>query len=84
MREHPLHDAIEHPVDEPTMTALPAPAHTSEHAEVEPAETTAVAAETGTDLPPPLSESNPAPPPVQRVSADDNGPELPLGLPPKS
>lgn len=72
MREHPLHDAIEHPVDEPVMTALPAPN------EPAPAEAAAV---TETELPARASESDPAP--VQRVADEDNGPELPLGLPPK-
>lgn len=77
MREHPLHDAIEHPVDDPVMTALPAPA------EPAPAEAAAVTAGTETDLPTRASENHPVPPPVQRVTDEDNGPELPLGLPPK-
>jgi len=77
MREHPLYDAIEHPAEEPAMTALAAPA------EPAPAEVAAVPAATETELSPRASESDPASPPVERVADEENGPELPLGLPPK-
>ncbi len=95
MREHPLHDAIEHQADEPVMTALPAPAAAQEDVDspIEPApEAAPLTAENGTELPPAVPEGNPpkakrtakaaAAPPV--VVAQDDGPELPLGLPPKS
>ncbi|HWI85025.1 MAG TPA: twin-arginine translocase subunit TatB [Sphingomonas sp.] len=74
MREHPLHDAIEHP-GEVVMAALPAPgdAAGSTPSQVEP---DLIVAENGTELPPPLPAGNPAAP-------DEAGPELPLGLPPK-
>ena len=77
MREHPLYDAIEHPAEEPAMTALAAPA------EPAPAEVAAVPAATETEPFPRASESDPAPLPVERVADEENGPELPLGLPPK-
>lgn len=95
MREHPLHDAIEHPADEPVMTALPAPAAQEDaDSPIEPApEPMTLTAENGTELPPPVPEGNP-PPKAKRVAkavaappvavAQDDGPELPLGLPPKS
>ena len=57
MREHPLHDAIEHPA-EPVMTALPAPA---DDMLVEPAPAEAIA-ETATPL-------EPAPPPAEAPAA---------------
>ncbi len=77
MREHPLYDAIEHPAEEPAMIALAAPA------EPAPAEVAAVPAATETEPFPRASESDPASPPVERVADEENGPELPLGLPPK-
>lgn len=97
MREHPLHDAIEHP-DEPVMTALPAPERdeTADLLVDDSLATDVIAADNGTELPPPVPEGNPpetapalalapapraAPRPV--ALADDDGPELPLGLPPK-
>jgi sec-independent protein translocase protein TatB len=80
MREHPLHDAIEHP-EEPVMTALPSPETMSDDPYAEPA---SHITETPTDLPSPEPESGPstAVASVER-SEDDRGPELPLGLPPK-
>ena len=107
MREHPLHDAIEHPAEP---AALPAP-ETDPAAgmivEAVPAEALAetglLTAENGTELPPPIPEGNPPPvtdlpaesaaepapkrarAPKPTVSAEDeNGPELPFELPPKS
>ncbi|WP_420137339.1 Sec-independent protein translocase subunit TatA/TatB [Sphingomonas sp.] len=79
MREHPLHDAIEHP-DEP-MAALPGPASDATAGMIEDASYPQVA-ENGTELPPVphAAESKPAEPPV---ASEDEGPELPLGLPPK-
>lgn len=107
MREHPLHDAIEHPAEP---AALPAP-------EIDPtagmiveaapaealAETAPLTAENGTELPPPIPEGNPPPvtalpaesvaePASKRARApkptasaeDEDGPELPFDLPPKS
>jgi sec-independent protein translocase protein TatB len=104
MREHPLHDAIEHPIDEPVMTALPAPAGETPNypvptaqedadSPIEPIHDTApLTAENGTELPPAVPEGNaqakarraakPAADPI--VVAEGDGPELPLGLPPKS
>jgi hypothetical protein len=95
MREHPLQDAIEHPTDEPVMAALPAPAAQEDaDSPIEPApEAAPLTAENGTELPPPVPEGNPQPkakrvakaPAAQPVVVvEDNGPELPLGLPPKS
>jgi sec-independent protein translocase protein TatB len=76
MREHPLHDAIEHP-DGPPMTALPAPVAEDVSAMVsEDAEPAPLFAENGTELPPAVPAGNPAP-------VEEPGPELPLGLPPK-
>lgn len=70
MREHPLHDAIEHP-DDPERPALPAPP-VAEH----PLMTIA-----GNDTEhAPVSTDNPAP---VEASVENVGPELPLGLPPK-
>jgi sec-independent protein translocase protein TatB len=95
MREHPLHDAIEHPADEPVMTALPAPAAQEDaDSPIEPApEAPPLTAENGTELPPAVPEGNP-PPKAKRMAkavaappvalAQEDGPELPLGLPPKS
>jgi len=82
MREHPLYDAIEHPAEEPAMTALAAPAEPAP-AEATSAEVAAVPAAIETEPSPRASESDPAPRPVQRVADEENGPELPLGLPPK-
>jgi len=65
MREHPLHDAIEHPAE-----PVPLPAPESDHSTdmiVEPApaealaETGPLTAENGTELPPPIPEGNPPP-----------------------
>ena len=84
MREHPLHDAIEHP-EEPALAALPSPMPeavsegVAEAKASEPAPT-AFVAENGTELPPPIPAGNPAP---AKVAEEDHGPELPLGLPPK-
>ena len=84
MREHPLHDAIEHP-EEPSLAALPNPMPeavsegVAEAKASEPAPT-AFVAENGTELPPPIPAGNPAP---AKVAEEDHGPELPLGLPPK-
>jgi len=72
MREHPLHDAIEHPAEP---AALPAP-ETDPTAgmivEAAPAEALAetdpLTAENGTELPPPIPEGNP--PPVTDLPAD--------------
>jgi sec-independent protein translocase protein TatB len=79
MREHPLHDAIEHP--EETAAALPSPisAEMPEVKVIEPVRT-ALVAENGTELPPPVPAGNPAP---ATAVEQDQGPELPLGLPPK-
>ena len=76
MREHPLHDAIEHP-DEPAPPALPAPSE--EHVSatmIDEAESAPLVADNGTELPPPVPAGNPDP-------VEEAGPELPLGLPPK-
>jgi hypothetical protein len=92
MREHPLHDAIEH-ADEPVMAALPAPAAQEDaDSPIEPASQAApMTADNGTELPPPVPEGNPLPKPkrvkapvVQPEVVTEDGPELPLGLPPKS
>ena len=61
MREHPLHDAIEHPA-EPAMTALPGPAAETHHVSdmVQKLASTEAAppiAESGDELPPPISET---------------------------
>ena len=79
MREHPLHDAIEHP-DEPV--ALPAPDAVDPALEgmIDEDRLDLRVSENGTELPPPLPVGGPAP---QHVAAEDDGPELPLGLPPK-
>ena len=104
MREHPLHDAIEHPAEEPVMTALPAPAGETPAYPVQAAQEDAdspiapiheaapLTAENGTELPPAIPEGNPRakakrvarPPADPIVVAEGDGPELPLGLPPKS
>ena len=77
MREHPLHDAIEHPAEETVMTALPAP----DEAEPSPVYVEPPIADGATGVPPSREHLSPlaVPPPVE----DDHGPELPLGLPPK-
>ena len=84
MREHPLHDAIEHP-DEPAMAALPSPvpegvSEVLTEAKASEPGPAAVVAENGTELPPPIPAGNPAP---AKAVEEDHGPELPLGLPPK-
>ena len=71
MREHPLHDAIEHP-DEPELPALPAPP-----TEGEPAISVA---RNDMDVSPPVPAGNPIP---AETATEDTGPELPLGLPPR-
>ncbi|WP_240320830.1 Sec-independent protein translocase protein TatB [Sphingomonas crusticola] len=77
MREHPLHDAIEHPDEPEELAALPAPAASDPVAGMIAEDVPApLAAENGTELPPSVPAGNPA-------SVDDLGPELPLGLPPK-
>ena len=80
MREHPLHDAIEHPEEH---VALPAPAvaGTAIEGMIDEDLADLQVSENGTELPPPLPAGAPAPP--QRIAAEDDGPELPLGLPPK-
>ena len=78
MREHPLHDAIEHP-DEPVMTALPSPGSVATP-EVESRAQAPLAADNGTELPPAIPAGNP---PEIAATDNDDGPELPLGLPPK-
>jgi sec-independent protein translocase protein TatB len=65
MREHPLHDAIEHPT-EPAALAAPQPDPSADMiVEPAPAEAAAEAApltaENGTELPPPIPEGNPPP-----------------------
>ena len=82
MREHPLHDAIEHPAEETVTTALPAPEPwvaeppVTEPATAAPAPAVADAA-SETELAPAAPEATPAAP------RNEDGPELPLGLPPK-
>ena len=84
MREHPLHDAIEHPPEAPVMTALPTPV--ADMIE-EPAPTGAAASVS--PVAPPGLEPAPAaadasiPLPPKASAEEENGPELPLGLPPK-
>ena len=79
MREHPLHDAIEHPED--SAPALPAPDPATAGMIDEDAAGPLVS-ENGTELPPPVLAVQPSSAePV--VVADEDGPELPLGLPPK-
>jgi sec-independent protein translocase protein TatB len=89
MREHPLHDAIEHPA-EPVMTALPAP---ETDMMIEPAPADAIAEVTLPVEPvsPPAEPSAAKPAPkrvhVPKAAAPDEGdpgPELPFDLPPKS
>ena len=74
MREHPLTDVIDHPVDPPVMAALPQPVGETPG---EPAHPAAENADMATPLPndPPAQSEQPAP--------AENGPELPLGLPSK-
>jgi sec-independent protein translocase protein TatB len=73
MREHPLHDAIEHPDEPPVMTALPAPAVDHMIVEAAPVEERT-----------PAGSSQKAPGVATPVrAAEEDGPELPLGLPPK-
>jgi sec-independent protein translocase protein TatB len=82
MREHPLHDAIEHPEDH--VAALPAPSSADMTMEgmIDEERPELEVSENGTELPPPLPVDPPASP--QHVAAaEDDGPELPLGLPPK-
>ena len=83
MREHPLHDAIEHPA-EPVMTALPAP---TADMVVEPAPPEAIAEAAPVEPAPAAAEPAPkraraprAAPPAE----GEHGPELPFDLPPKS
>src|SRR3954463_4338445 len=68
MREHPLHDAIEHP-DEPA--ALPAPSAVDPVLEgmIDEDRSDLRVSENGTELPPPLPVDAPAPP--HRVAAED-------------
>jgi sec-independent protein translocase protein TatB len=84
MREHPLHDAIEHP-EEPVMTALPSP-DTQVHAPIDdpPTEPAPHVPEISADQPHAVPDRDPpsAAAPMEHVP-DDHGPELPLGLPPK-
>ena len=79
MREHPLHDAIEHP-EEPVMTALPPPEASVEEP---PAEPLPQVAETASDLVHPAPEGSPSSAAPIEHAPDERGPELPLGLPPK-
>ena len=88
MREHPLHDAIEHPA-EPVMTSLPAPAADMV---VEPApEAAAIEATQPVEPTQPAGdmEVEPAPKRVHLPKAvtppeeSDHGPELPFDLPPR-
>lgn len=76
MREHPLHDAIEH-ADERATAALPVSAADDMSTMI--ADQTELAlrvSDNGTELPPVVPAGNPA-------AVDEAGPELPLGLPPK-
>lgn len=76
MREHPLHDAIEHP-QEPAAAALPAPAEDYVSAMIrEEGDLAPRVADDGSEVPPPVSAGDPGP--IEEV-----GPELPLGLPPR-
>ena len=78
MREHPLHDAIEHP--EEAMTALPGPANAATDGMIDEGPHPLVA-ENGTELPPaPYAAEHAA---AMSAPAAEDGPELPLGLPPK-
>ena len=80
MREHPLHDAIEHPEDH--VAALPAPDDATRDM-IDEGSMHPHVAENGTELPPaPYSDTH-APAGAAVEAADENGPELPLGLPPK-
>jgi sec-independent protein translocase protein TatB len=78
MREHPLHDAIEHPPEPPAPPALPMPA--AEETSVSAAPLEGQTAEAGAELRPSVPADNPPPAAAQ----DEHGPELPLGLPPRS
>lgn len=71
MREHPLHDAIEHP-DEPELPALPSPSTAGEPA--------ITVARNDMDVSPPVPAGNPVP---VETATEDLGPELPLDLPPR-
>ena len=110
MREHPLHDSIEHPADPAALPAPQADPTAGMIVEAAPSEasveTGPLTAENGTELPPPIPAGNPPPvadPPADPVAEpaprrarapkaaapaapveDDNGPELPFDLPPKS
>jgi sec-independent protein translocase protein TatB len=83
MREHPLHDAIEHP-EEPVMTALPSPEAPVYAPIDEPPVGPAPVAETASDLAPAMPEGGPSPAVRVERREEETGPELPLGLPPKS
>ncbi len=88
MREHPLHDAIEHPA-EPVMTALPAP---TADMVVEPAPAEADEAAPPAEPAPAAAEPAPKRPRAPKITqpkvvapeAAEHGPELPFDLPPKS
>jgi sec-independent protein translocase protein TatB len=100
MREHPLHDAIEHP-PEPVMTALRGPqADPTNDMNIEPAPAEASAEAAPSEPAQPLADTLPAPetasetssgpapkqPRVAKPAAEqvDEGPELPFDLPPQS
>ena len=95
--EHPAEEpvmALPAPAGETPIYPAPA-AQEDGDSPIEPApEAAPLTAENGTELPPPVPEGNP-PPKAKRVAkvpaavppvvvAEDDGPELPLGLPPKS
>ena len=83
MREHPLHDAIEHPA-EPVMTALPAP---TADMVVEPAPPEAIAEAAPVEPAPAAAEPAPKRARAPRAAPPEegeHGPELPFDLPPKS
>jgi len=83
MREHPLHDAIEHPA-EPVMTALPAP---TADMVVEPAPPEAIAEAAPVEPAPAAAEPAPKRARTPRAAPPEegeHGPELPFDLPPKS
>jgi sec-independent protein translocase protein TatB len=85
MREHPLHDAIEHPPEAPVMTALPSPvAEMIEEPAPAVGETSAgLVAPSGPESASAAAQAPVAPAPKIASAEDENGPELPLGLPPK-
>ena len=89
MREHPLHDAIEHPVEP---AALPAPAPETHHVsdmveKLASAEAVPPTVENGAELPPPAPEGNPPSvaetPAVQAVSEPVSEPAPKRARPPK-